>query len=242
MKKSLLFSVFVSACALSSIAQSDYKILDLGNNDITNTTIQVYGAPGSSYTGTYNVKNINANNLSSKARKEEISMAGSGASSSICFGGACFAPSTYVSPCKIDSAGRSLVLNGDFTFGTSMTPSTIRYTVYSCASASDSSSFTVVYNPSPAGIATYAMNYSMSEPYPNPTSSSLSFDYKLGNSFGNPQVMVYNLLGSLVKTVDLSETAGTIKLDVTDLDAGMYFYTLQLNGKPVTSKKFIVRH
>ncbi len=241
MKKYVLSLSFFTAIALQLAAQSDYKIMDVNNNDITGTTIQVFGAPKSSYTGTYHVLNTTGGNLSTRARKEEVSMADS-STSSICYGGSCFGPATYVSPCKIDTSGKANVLNGDFNFGPSMTSSTIRYCVTNCSNTADSAFIVVVYNPSPAGIASYSLNYSLSEPFPNPASTLLSFNYKVGSTQGNSQIMVYNLLGSLISSVDLSEAAGTVKLDVAELESGMYFYTFLINGKAVVSKKFIIRH
>jgi len=241
MKRSLLLILFATAMSESFSAQS-FKIM-IGSQDVTGTTIQVYGAPGSSYTGNFNVHNTSANNISTRARKEEITISGSGASASICFGGSCFGPATYQTPCKNDSAGKSAVFTADFTFdGTNTNASTVRYCMSSCTTPSDSAFLIIVYNPSAAGIVNPLMNFSVSEPFPNPASSTVNFDYKLSNGGNNLNLMVYNLLGSLVKNVDLSETTGSVKLDVAGMDAGMYFYSFMMDGKTLTSKKFIVKH
>jgi len=242
MKKQLLLLLALPVLAGNLFAQS-YKIMDSGNQDVTGTTVQVYGSPGSSYTGNFNVKNITASNISTHARKEEITLSGSGASASICFGGLCFGPATYQTPCKNDSAGKSAVFTADFTFdGTNMNASTVRYCISNCTTASDSVFLIIVYNPSPAGILNQNLSFSVTEPYPNPASSSLRFDYQLSNGGASLSMVVCNLLGSQVKAVDLSESTGTVQLDVSTLESGMYFYTFLANGKPLTSKKFIVRH
>jgi hypothetical protein len=241
MKQSLLTSAFVAVCALGAYAQSSLQILDANNVDVTGTTVQVYMVPGASYTGNFNVKNTTSSNMTAKARKEESSMA-TGASSSICFGGVCYGPATYMTSCKPDMAMQTALFTADFNYGTTMNLSTVRYVIYDCANTADSVSFNIVYNASPAGIQNYAANCSISEPYPNPASAALNFDYKLGNMPGNASIVVFNLLGSRVKTVDLSEANGTVRLDVADLEAGMYFYTLQLNGKATVSRKFIIKH
>ena len=239
MKKILLFLAFAFAFVSSEFAQSSLKIFDASNNEVTNTTVQVYADTSYSYTGNFNIQNTTATALTVKARKEEIVMT-AGAQSSICYAGACYSSAVYSTPCKSHPASGIDVLTADYTYPKTYGSSTIRYTVTNCANVADSATFVIVYNASPAGITNYERSYSISEPFPNPASSILNFNYKLGNN-AKAHIVIHNLLGSLVKTVEISEAAGTLKLDIGDLDAGMYFYTLEVNNKAVAAKKFIVR-
>jgi hypothetical protein len=243
MKKIILTTFLASMTVLFSMAQSSFKIMDPTGLDVTGTTVNVYDTINASYSGNFNIKNTSSVGVQTKLRKEEISNVAAG-QSSICFAGTCYGSGLYVSPCKTDSAGKSVLMTADFTFGPlySNPSATIRYTVYNCNNVNDSATFVIVYNPSPTGINNYALHFNISEPYPNPAGSVLNLDYKVSNKVVSSSIEVYNLLGNHVKTVDLTEANGTVKMDVSDMESGMYFYTLQLNGKGVATKRFIVRH
>jgi hypothetical protein len=239
MKKTILTFIFTFFLALSFFAQSSFKIFDLSGVEVTNATIQVYEDTAFAFGETFNVKNLTANAMTSRLRKEEITMA-TGASSSICYAGSCYASSVYTSPCKPHAAGANDAITADYTFPKTYGTSTVRYTVSNCANSTDSASFIVVYNASPAGVQNYEQNYSISEPFPNPASTIMNFSYKLGIN-GTARIVIHNLLGSLVRTIDISETSGTLRTDISDLDVGMYFYTLEVNNKAVAARKFIIR-
>jgi hypothetical protein len=238
MKKTLLTFLLTSAFASIFFAQSSFKIYDLSGNEVTNTTVQVYGDT-TAYGGIFNAKNISGTALTSKLRKEEISMV-AGSTSSICYATSCYANTVYTSTCKAHAAGTNDGINADYNFPKTYGTSTIRYTVMNCANIADSATFVIVYNGSPSGIQNLEQNYSISEPFPNPASTVMSFNYKLRNN-ASAHIVIHNLLGSLVKSIDLEDTTGTIKLDISDLEVGMYFYTLEVNNKAVAAKKFIIR-
>jgi hypothetical protein len=242
MKKTLLAVLSFAAICSPVLAQSSIKIYDaVTNQEVTNTIIQVYQDTSTTWAGNYNVKNITSSNISTKARKEETVMA-SMATSSICYAGTCFPSSVYVSPCKPTNAGSTVALTTDFNFGNTFNMSTIRYTVYNCSNANDTATFIIQYNASPAGIKNLALNFSISDAYPNPASTMLNFNYKISNSTGVPHITIHNLLGNLVKSADMTESNGTARLDVSDLEEGLYFYTLEVNNRPLAVRKFIVRH
>jgi hypothetical protein len=48
------------------------------------------------------------------------------------------------------------------------------------------------------------------------------------------------MLGSKVKNVNLTGDQGTLKMDVANLPSGMYFYTLSVDGKGISTKKMLV--
>lgn len=241
MKQFLLSAVCMTVAAFGLQAQSSFKITDWANNDVTGTTIQVYVDTMGALTLNYNVKNISANSTTSKGRKMEVSMA-TGCSLSICYAGTCYGSSVYTTPCKPHNTGTTNVLTADFNAGHTFSTSTFRLAVYNCGNGSDSAFVIVVVNPTPAGIRTLDVHATIGEPYPNPANSMVNFNYQIANSNGqHVQLIMNNLLGSLVKTLDISETSGTAHLDVADLDAGMYFYTILVNNKAVATKKIIIK-
>jgi len=52
---------------------------------------------------------------------------------------------------------------------------------------------------------------------------------------------MFNMLGSEVKDVPLADnTRSSIKVNVSDLHAGLYFYSLYINGKSTLTGKLTV--
>ena len=48
------------------------------------------------------------------------------------------------------------------------------------------------------------------------------------------------MLGKVIKEIALNDKQGTLKVDVSELKAGIYFYAFMLNDKAITTKKLIV--
>jgi hypothetical protein len=83
--------------------------------------------------------------------------------------------------------------------------------------------------------------FNISNNYPNPFSGSTSFDMNL-NSSANVVVTITNLLGQQVKeAVNATYTAGahTIKIDASNLNAGIYFYNVNAGGFVMTQKMIV---
>jgi len=53
--------------------------------------------------------------------------------------------------------------------------------------------------------------------------------------------VVYNLLGQKVKSQTISGTQGQAIISVDDMQEGMYFCNLIINGNAVKTEKFIVK-
>lgn len=81
----------------------------------------------------------------------------------------------------------------------------------------------------------------ISKVYPNPVSSVASIDYSLYDRSAPATVIVHNILGDRVLELKLDQSETSLKLPVDQFSNGVYFYTLQINGKGVTTKKFLVR-
>ncbi|MEH0153555.1 S8 family serine peptidase [Limibacter armeniacum] len=79
--------------------------------------------------------------------------------------------------------------------------------------------------------------------YPNPVSTSTTFSYSLVKG-GNVAIEVTNLQGMVVKTIEIGDqSVGEYKSEfqADALPAGMYIYSLKLNGKVVSTGKMIKR-
>ncbi|WKN31973.1 T9SS type A sorting domain-containing protein [Porifericola rhodea] len=93
----------------------------------------------------------------------------------------------------------------------------------------------------PGGIMYQRPNLKVSNAYPNPIVSAATIDYSISDMNDKAQIVVLNLLGNQVFAQDLPPAENSLKIPADELSNGIYFYTLNLNGKNVATKKMVVR-
>jgi hypothetical protein len=104
----------------------------------------------------------------------------------------------------------------------------------------DSTWFFVKFVASPTGVPTIAANnLKMSSLYPNPANSTVSFTYHTDYS---GTMSIYNSLGQIVKTINLSSTKESMSLDTSDMPSGVYICRLQTAGANVAFRRLVVSH
>lgn len=168
-----------------------------------------------------------------------------GASSAFCWG-LCYSPDVDTS---LDNhtikAGESSVpgeFSGHYYPNNVIGTSVVEYTFYNMDNPDIRVSIVCKYKASPEGIAEEAMRGGfVSEVYPNPAVNQVSIDYQLTPQVNQARVMVYNVLGSLVREVALDRGNGKMSLDVSGLDKGVYFYSILVNGDVYQTKKLIIQ-
>jgi hypothetical protein len=82
-------------------------------------------------------------------------------------------------------------------------------------------------------------NY-ISKPYPNPASEITNFYVNVLKGSKNARIKVFNMLGAEVKEIAIPENKNTLKINVSDLKSGIYFYSLWVNGKSTGTGKLMV--
>lgn len=77
---------------------------------------------------------------------------------------------------------------------------------------------------------------------PNPVLGQAAFNFDFGASAGTVQrsVVIYNMVGSIVKEITVNGSVGTIFINGQEFEAGIYFYAMLENGTPVATRKFVV--
>ena len=86
-----------------------------------------------------------------------------------------------------------------------------------------------------------ASNFNISEPYPNPANNNVSFNYNY-DGIRDAQLNIYTIVGSLVKEIKLTNNAGSLKINTSELEEGFYFYKLTSENREIESGKFIIKH
>jgi hypothetical protein len=75
---------------------------------------------------------------------------------------------------------------------------------------------------------------------PNPFSNSTVIKYALPENTTNASIMVFNLQGALVKQFSIDYQQTSITINGSELNAGMYLYSLIIDGKEADTKRMIL--
>lgn len=246
MKKLLLASVSTLMFAGLS-AQSSFSIVDANQQTVANGSTLIYFVDQATgiETHDYVVTNNNPNAVTAKVRKA-IQSQQSGQTFYFCTDVNCYSPTTNLSGnVSMTASGGAFDLITDFTPNATTGISTVRYSVFNVNTPSDSVFFFIEYHVSPTGIANHSMvKANIGTPNPNPASSTFNMTYNLGSSFGKGEakLVVYNMLGAKVSSETLIDAEGNVRMDVSTFEAGVYFTSLEVDGKQVATKRLVVTH
>jgi hypothetical protein len=81
----------------------------------------------------------------------------------------------------------------------------------------------------------------LGQSYPNPTTSETTIPFSLPKNSKAATICINEVVtGRQVKSYKLRPEETRLKVDLNDLSSGMYTYTLQIEGKPVATKKIVV--
>lgn len=170
----------------------------------------------------------------------------------VCWGALCFPDHTTPFPSRSIGAGQTTDKTKGEHFDVKLTPNNVvgeSRVTYRFKDVLDSTSFIdqeFVFNVRPTGIFSYARlaNNSafLSSAYPSPTSSTATFNYALPSHIQNPTLKVYDMMGKVIQSQVLDDSAGEVEINVRNLQDGIYFYSLSHQGQVLATKKLIVTH
>lgn len=115
----------------------------------------------------------------------------------------------------------------------------IQYVLFDYFNTTDSVAFTVNFEVT--GI--------LSEPefdkpelnvYPNPAEDFLRIQYQVASN-SKASFELINLVGARVFQQNLDANANELEIDLSDLNGGVYFYTLKVDGEVNISKKLVIK-
>ena len=242
MKKVLLALSVFCAGFFCSQAQNIQIIDTTGTPSIAQPSYTISVDADSSNSILYWVKNASSSSINIQLKSYVISNVG-GDLISYCIGTQCH---TAGQPTLVNTpiaANGTLTSNGlllDFTDFVGQGYSQVMYTLFNPSQTSDSTSIMVTYKVNATSIKQAVNNYNVSNISPNPASTSASINHDLKNTTQNASVKIYNMLGTLVKTVSLDSYSNNTKIDVASLEEGMYFYSVVVGGKAVKTSRLVV--
>jgi hypothetical protein len=74
---------------------------------------------------------------------------------------------------------------------------------------------------------------------PNPFTENTEIRYQLPENTKTAEIYIFDLQGKLIKTY-AADTSGAVLVKGSDLQAGIYSYTLVADGRQVDTKKMIL--
>jgi hypothetical protein len=243
MKKILLFSIISYFSVLGVFAQS-IKLQDKSGNNIDNgdTIVMVSTDSHAIFAIGLDVINTTSGDLAVWAKKTELSII-PGSENYFCWV-SCYIPSIFISPDSLIISGNTTfkMFSGDYEANGNVGASYIMYTFFNDAKHSDSIAVVVKYVAgSGVGIDNSMPNIQVSNLYPNPANNKVSINYDL-NGANNARLEIRNILGSVVKSVEINETNGQVNIDVSNLTNGVYFYSFIVNDIAIKSTKLVIQH
>ena len=154
----------------------------------------------------------------------------------------CYDPSTNVSPFGIAVPAGATDTNfvTHYTHGEEFDgTSTYKFVFFDQNNPNDSAFFTVNFNIT-VGINEAKANAVLSAAYPNPSANFYSIKYDLNEYVQTAKLVMFDMLGKVVKDVAVNDKQGVLKVNVEDLNAGVYFYSFVVNNKAISTKKIVV--
>ena len=191
------------------------------------------------------IQHMQVRNITSEPMKvlieKEIIQDLEGVINSFCWG-MCFGPDTFVSPEAIDIPAGEVntdelsfhALYPDDLYGDVI----IKYYAYEERNPDQRISIIVRFRKSGVGVNENVHTMTLGQAYPNPATNTVSFNYSFG---GNLCAVVYNLVGQEVMRQELNANDGQLSFSVADIQGGIYFCTMLVDGRAVSTQKFVVK-
>lgn len=192
----------------------------------------------------FDIVNNSANTISVRVTKTDLSVV-AGTDNVFCWGGNCFPPGTFTSPLTVtlgagqqtNSVNRFI---GDYYPNNVAGTSTIRYCFYDDNNSLDQTCVDITYDALFTSVANQAkVNSYLGGSTFISRKKMTPFNYRLVDA-KNGTINLVNMLGVTVKTYPVSSKQGVVLMNAGDLKSGVYFMTLNVNGKRVSNKKVIV--
>ena len=203
-----------------------------GDNSVLNTDICLR---------TYSyltVKNVSNKDHDVICEKNVISVP-SGMDNTFCWGGLCYGVNTLVSTQFLtlnSGQGNSVSFTGYFDAYCEQGIGVVEYCFYPVSDTLDRSCLTVTYHGSATSVNDNPYYANVGDFYPNPANDIVYFNFN-----GNLATLkLIDILGNNVKDLSLSQQ-GVQKLDLSDMNKGIYFGNLIVNNEVVSIKKLIVK-
>lgn len=193
---------------------------------------------------------LNIKNLTNKPLQLQIkrlsSQLGTSQASYFCWGDDCNSEvtSSFSSSKTIEAGGLNSNLVSVLETGLVEATSSVKYLIYNVNNPADSLVHEISYvieDQNSKKILFHNKDIQISNIYPNPVTNSAFFNYTLSSKKKNAKIIIHNVLGSIIAEYDLPSYESRIKITTSELNSGVYFYTLKVDNDNLITKKLVVK-
>jgi hypothetical protein len=241
MKKIYVFLAFI-AMTLGLNAQS-FLITTVDGDTISTEVKYIVDERDDIRLDFIHLKNITENPIEVRMQIERLELA-SNAEVLLCFGGTC-------SLDTIASVEQIITINPDEEYTgfdleyryENSNRSIVKVNLLDPATMSIIQTFKVIYYNGEA-LSTVEKSTPLSiDIYPNPVATNASIRYSVPRNYTTATVTIKNMLGKVVKTIDVNGGAsGKVNINTENLPSGIYFCSITANDAILSTKKMIVKH
>ena len=186
---------------------------------------------------------LTVKNISNKehiiACEKNVILEPAGMSNYFCWGGLCYGANTNVSTSFLTlqpGQGDAVSFGGYFDAFCDQGFGIVEYCFYPVADLIDRTCFTVTYNGSATSINDYVSAINIGDFYPNPANDIVYFTFN-----GDLATLkLIDILGNNVKEILINQN-GVQKLDLSEMNKGIYFGNLIMNNEVVSIKKLVIK-
>ena len=242
MKKLLL--ILVTLVLSATYANAQDLTLSWKGTPVTDT-IYAYGDANAAEIVCHAVVTNNTTKaMNVKVKRERIQMV-EGTLSQFCWG-LCYPPDTEDSPqyhlLQANESSEDELFSGHYLPNGNIGTSYVKYTFYNMDNIGQSVSVIAKYMATPSGIAEESMKGGkISILYPNPAAQYVNIDYTLTDKVNSAEVKVFNLLGAEVRGEMLERNGNRLTMDISNLENGIYFYSILINNDVYQTRKLVVQ-
>ncbi len=238
MKKLLLFTfAFISILYVNAQVFS----IDTSGVNVQDDTLQIYISKANS-SGHYATElDINITNNSDQTQviyvtRENIESEGYAdvIGHQMCIAGNCYTTDVVPSDGLSLAAGENVELQIHIEFN----PEGYSVESYTIGTSRDNVKFYAHFY-SPQYISVESIDKQNISIYPNPANNQISFKYSFAN---DAYVVVYDVTGKKVLKTSLNSMDNIKKVDVSNLNNGIYFYNVFSDNRKVKTDRFVIKH
>ncbi|MBK9291344.1 MAG: T9SS type A sorting domain-containing protein [Bacteroidetes bacterium] len=244
MKRLLLFIALSGLAAYNSFGQSlaiIYNNERINNGTVVTLTGEINSDPFYEMVAHARILNLTNRPVEVRAKRIIVDTI-PGTENYLCWV-QCFPPNVDVS-LQVHTIGANDTTANDI-FGGHYVPkskpgkTTIGYEFWVEGSPEDKAFFTVEFFVQPSSIIEQTNR--LGNAAPNPARESVKIDYQIQPQSGSASIRLSNLLGQTVMEQPLNNFQGSVQLNLSGLQEGVYFYSLVINNQVSSTRKLIIR-
>ncbi len=240
--KKVLYILLVLALPMVSLAQS-VEIIDpilLVEGSLSNTDDNEMDVH-------WDVVNTSSNVVNISCRREVLTEV-DGSRNKFCWGPLCYGWSTDQSPEGMDvlmvPGATNSTFHGYYQAQGNAGCTQVKYCFFNINDENDQACVTTVFSVdadcSTVGVEELTQENMLNNVAPNPVVGLSTFTYSFNGNANNSQIIIYNMVGSVVKEIPLNSNKGAVIIDGRDFETGIYLYALVVDGNKVSTKRMIV--